>query len=302
MFSKCRLGFAAFALFLPLAANAQETVFSGPQVGEKLVPFKAQGAIGELAGKEFDVVGEADGKPLLLIFFHARTRPAFGLTKAVTEFAATKAKTGLQCCVIFLTDDLTETQKWMGIVNRQLTKGVRYGISLDGLDGPGAYGLNRNVTLTVLVGKEGKVTANFALVQPQLQADGPKILQAIMDVTGGGKAPAIEELVGDQTSARQRMANRPAAGGRQGDPKLTGLLRAVIDKQATAEQVAEAAAKVEAYVDENDFARKEIGRIATTIVNSDKITNYGTPAAQDMLRAWRKKYGEPDQPESPPKE
>jgi hypothetical protein len=35
---------------------AEDEVFSGPQVGERLVPFTARGTLGEVAGKEFDLV------------------------------------------------------------------------------------------------------------------------------------------------------------------------------------------------------------------------------------------------------
>jgi len=43
------------------------------------------------------------------------------------------------------------------------------GISPDGEEGPGSYGLNRKMTLTILVANKGKVTANFALVQRTLR-------------------------------------------------------------------------------------------------------------------------------------
>ena len=47
-------------------------------------------------------------------------------------------------------------------------------ISLDGIEGPGNYGLNRKVTLTLLVAKGTKVVANFAIVQPN-ETDAPKV-------------------------------------------------------------------------------------------------------------------------------
>ena len=56
---------------------------------------------------------------------------------------------------------------------------------------PGAYGLNRNVTLTILVGKDNRVTANFALVQPSLQADVPKVLGEVVKLIGGKVPPSI---------------------------------------------------------------------------------------------------------------
>jgi hypothetical protein len=127
-------------------------VFSGPQVGEKLPSLKVKGVFGNSAGKELDLIERADGRPVALIFFHARTRPAFGLTNTIIKYAGTRSKDGLESGVIFLSDDAPETEKWMRNVQRYFTKGVEHAISTDGADGPGAYGLNRNVTLTVLIG------------------------------------------------------------------------------------------------------------------------------------------------------
>ena len=263
-------------------ATANDEVFSGPQVGEILPPLPAKGVFEDLAGQEFDLIKQADGKPVALIFFHQRTRPAFGLTNTIMQYAASRAKDGLQSGVIFLTDDPTATTRWMGIVQQRFPKGVAYGIS--GIEGPGSYGLNRNVTLTVLVGNEGKVTANFALVQPSLQADGPKILKAIVDATGGGKVPTIAELGGGQYAAgRMTMRSR--------DPKLTSLMRAVINKNGTPEQIEKAAAEVEKYVAENPTARRQLGQIASTVAGSDRISNYGTEVSQKIIRKWAKEYG-----------
>ena len=213
-------GLVILLLACPIVLRAAE--FSGPQAGETLPPFKVKGVFGDLAGKEFDLIKRADGKPVALIFVHARTRPAFGLTNRIMEYAASKSKDGLESGVIFLTEDPTSTSQWMRRVEKNLPKGVTHGISTDGVEGPGSYGLNRNVTLTVLIGKAGKVTANFALVQPSLQADGPEILKAIVEATGGGKVPTIAELGGGRygNQARRKMQVK------QDDPMLTALLRA----------------------------------------------------------------------------
>jgi hypothetical protein len=263
-------------------------VFSGPQVGEKLAPFKAKAVFGEQAGQEYDPIEQAAGKPVALVFVHERTRPAFGMTNAVMKYAASKAAQ-IHGGVIFLTDDPTETATWMRRVEKYFPEGVSLGISVDGLDGPGAYGLNRNVALTVLVGAAGKVTANFALVQPSLPTDGPKILQAIADVSGGGKPPAIERLTRRPNAARAR----PNMQRRTNDPQLTSLLRAVINKQASDGQVRAAAAKLEQYVADKAAAQGELGRIAATVVGSGKLGNYGTPAAQQLLKKWAEAYGKP---------
>jgi hypothetical protein len=55
------LGFGHFS------AVAQDPVFSGPQPGEKLGAFKVRGVFDDAAGKEFDYVTDAAGKPIVLI-------------------------------------------------------------------------------------------------------------------------------------------------------------------------------------------------------------------------------------------
>ena len=260
-------------------------MFSGPQVGEKLPSLKVKGVFGDLAAKELDLVERADGKPVALVFFHARTRPAFGLTNTVMRYVASRSADGLTGGVIFLTDDPTSTENWLQIVERHFSKEIVYGISMDGLEGPGSYGLNRNVTLTVLVGKEGKVTANFALVQPSQQADGPKILKAIVDASGGGRVPTIAELGGARYTGQARMMRGAS------DARLSSLVRAVINKEASEADVKTAVAAVEKYVAENKSARDELGQIAGRVVNSGRLSNYGNAAAQQAIRQWAQKYG-----------
>ncbi len=178
---------------LPLAAQEAAKEFSGPQVSEKVTPFKIRGTIDDQAGKEIDLVEAAGGKPLLLVFVHERTRPSLGLARVVCEYAATKKSDGLSAGLVFLTADATGVADWLKVASAALPKGVTVGIAEGGAEGPGAYGLNRKVQLTVLVAKDNKVTANFALVQPSLQADGPKIAAAIAESVGA-KAPTAEEL------------------------------------------------------------------------------------------------------------
>ena len=292
------LGFAVLLLLFPGVARADDDVFSGPQVGEKLPSFKVKGVFGDLAGKELDLIERADGKAVALIFVHVKTRPAFGLTNTIMKYAVTRSKDGLENGVIFLTDDPTPMLEWMNRVKKNLPKGVTHVISTDGAEGPGSYGLNRNVALTVLIGKDGKVTGNFALVQPSLAADGPKILEAMVAVIGGGKVPTIAELGGPRYTGQARGKNTRGKNAKkrpnqQNDPQLTSLLRSVINKQASEEDVKKAAAEVEAYIAKNETARRQLGRITNTVVNGGKLSNYGTEAAQAILKRWAKEFAPP---------
>lgn len=274
---------SALLLIAPLAGPApaeDDAVFSGPQVGEKLPGFKAQGAFGDLDGKQFDPVADAGGKPVVIVFVHARTRPAFALTNKLMAFAATRRADGLRPAIVFLPEDATETSQWLKQIQTYFPQGVPVGISVDGQEGPGAYGLNRNVTLTVLVGKDNQVTANFALVQPSLQADGVKIAEQIVKVLGSGKVPTLEELDSNPVG----RAGRPQID----DPMAERLLRAVIRPDATPEEVGQAAERLQEYLSQNERAKAAVTRIARNLVASDRVKTLGTPAAREWIEKWAK--------------
>ena len=272
-------------LSFSITARADDPVFSGPQVGEKLPEFKLRGVFDDNAGKELDFVKQANGKPIVLIFIHDLNRQSIAMTRILSQYTASRAKDGLATGVVWLDDDATEAESTLKRIRHALAKEAPIGISADGKEGPGSYGLNRKVMLTILVGKEGQVTGNFALIQPSLQVDLPKILESVVAVAGG-KAPKLEELEG----MREMVRKEPAG---QQDPNLRGLLRPVIQKNATPEEVEKAALAVEEYVNKEgkEASRKEVGRIANTIIDAGKLADYGTPRAQEFLKKWAKEFG-----------
>lgn len=276
--------------------NAQEQskaepIFSGPQVGEELPSFEIVGVFDDKAGKRFDPITAAQGKPVVLLFVHQANRPSIGMTRILMNYLSERKDQDVSHCIVWLTPDPTQAESDLKRMRHALPEKTMIGIYADGVEGPGAYGLNRQVTLTILVGKENKVTANYALVQPSIQADLPKILTSIVDIAGG-EVPDISKL---QQPAMQRP-NMRAAAGNPNTPnealaeQVRTYLRPLIQKDATDEQVDEAAAAVEAWVEKDEAARKEISRISNTIVNSGKLENYGTPRCQDILRKWAEKY------------
>jgi hypothetical protein len=298
MYSAVRLFMSVLLLGGTLAAaGTEDPIYSGPQVGEKLPPFTVRGVLEPDAGKDLDFVASAKGKPIVLVFIHDVNRPSMSMARILTAYTQTRLKDGLITGVVWLSDDATEAENTIKRVQHALTKGVPIGISPDGREGPGKYGLNRKVTLTILVGNKNTVTANFALVQPSLQADLPKILDAVVKEVGG-KAPKLEEIPG----VKEMMAKeRPKAKGKgpEPDPNLRGLLVPVIQKDATPEDVDKAAKALEDYLAKNAATKAEVGRIANTIIGAGKLENYGTPRAQEYLKKWAKEYG-PKQDEPAP--
>lgn len=271
-----------------MESKADDPVFSGPQPGEKLPALEVEGVIGEHVNETFDLIKQAADGPVLLVFFHERTRPAFGLTNTLMKYAVSRKADGLTSGVVFLTADPTDTKTWLGNVQRHFHRGAEYTVSPAGIEGPGSYGLNRNVVLTILIAKSGVVTHNFALVQPSVQADGPKILKALVETIGSGEVPDLAALAGPRYRGMQDQRTRPVE-----DPALIPLIRAVINKQATEEQVHAAAKKVETYVAEHPRAAEHLGRVSNTVVKSDRLKNYGTSWAQTYLKKWAQEFPSP---------
>jgi hypothetical protein len=277
--------FLVLAWSLGMAGDtlADDPVFSGPQVGEKLSPFTVRGVFDQDAGKELDFVAQAGAKPIVLIFVHDVNRQSVSMTRILSQYTFSRAKDGLATGVVWLDDDATEAETRLKKIRHALTPQAPIGISVDGREGPGSYGLNRSVMLTILVGKERKVTANYALVQPSLQADLPKILESIVSVVGGS-VPKLEELEGMPETMKQAATTQ--------NQNLRPLLAPVIRRNATVKEVDKAAKVVEEHVEKDKAARTEVGRIATTIINAGKLSNYGTPRAQEYLEKWAKAYGD----------
>lgn len=248
---------------------ADDKVFSGPQLGEKLTPFKVRGFFEPDSGKELDFITQAQGKPIVLVFIHDANRPSYRFTKTLTNYSL--GVEGLQTGVIWLADDVTEAENVLKRTGHALARKAPLGISLDGAEGPGAYGLNRNVTLTVLVGKEGWVTANFALIQPSVQADLPKVLDAIAKVLGSEPATLEDLLI-------------------VGHSKLQGPLFLLADREAKAEEVDRQAAAIESLIQQDESARQELIRLTRRLSAKGPLSQQGTAKAQEYLKRWSEEF------------
>jgi len=280
----------AICLSAGISQGEDPPVFSGPQLGEKLADFQVRGVFGELAGKEFNPLKEAGTRPTLFIFVHQLTRPGNSLTQALMRYAEQYPKE-LYGSLIFLGDDLTALEGRLKRAQHALPKKNPVTISLDGKEGPGSYGLNRKVTLTIVFAKDHKVVSNVALVSPSLQADAVKILKPVSKVIGG-KAPALADL-SPRRRADRKPGTRPAAGASKAPMDLRSLLGPVIRKGASVEEVERAAQAAEKYFVKHPDLGQQAGRAARRIMKAGKLKNYGTETAQRYLKKWSTQYPEP---------
>ena len=187
---------------------AADPVFSGPQAGEKTSPFKVVEVTGTNSGKERDPVAENSGRPTVLVFVHGIERSLVPLLRVVDEYGAMRRET-LTTEIVFLSADRIEGEQRVKAAAGSLKLQSRIGLSVDGAEGPGNYGLNKECLMTIIMANDNKVTANFALVQPGI-ADAPKVLEALAKVCGDKAPPTVAQLT-DVQMAR-------SGGGRDGAP------------------------------------------------------------------------------------
>ncbi len=185
-----------------------KALFSGPQPGEKIPPFKITGLVGNFDGKQIDPVNLAGGKPQVLIFMDGNRvglRGLFGLTSMVSQIKE-KSDKGLQLSAVLLGDDPAKLSQFGKRFANRLS-GLLMGVSPDGRDGPGALGLNRTISMTVVVAKDGKVTHNFVFPQSMLYPD-PHVLGAIAGAIGQKRETVAKWL--NEEPAAAAPARRPS--------------------------------------------------------------------------------------------
>ncbi len=199
-------------------------IFSGPQLGEKLPPFEAVAISGANEGEDFDAVALAGDKLHLLIFAkEARTFGRF-LPELAKQVGAIdrNSKQPWAMSFIVVNDDPNDVEKKFEALKRRYPDFVEIGLSKDGSDGPPAYGLDRNMTATVIVAKDGKVLYNLPYPSDAFYSQ-PHILGALagaMEVEHEELRTLIGDLAGDQvTGVSRRRAMREKEDGAEQDSK-----------------------------------------------------------------------------------
>ena len=265
----------------PLVGWAADTPFSGPQTGEKLMPLKVALAYGTSKGTEIDLVQAAAGRPTLLVLVQGANRPAARLTRILLNYAEMRSQDGLYAAAVWLADDRSGAEQYLQQAVSWWGVGVPVGVSLDGVEGPGAYGLNRNVNVTVLVGVKGVVTANFALVQPS-EKDAVKILGEVVKRIGG-RVPTTAEVLFLSAPTRKL----PEAKFQVTSPDVK-FRRLICDLLAAPEKKAaeKAAVALEQYVGQDAALRATLTRVAMMLTRGR--TRVGSLPATPYLRRWIK--------------
>jgi hypothetical protein len=268
-------------LFLA-AAVAQDKPFSGPQPGEKLEGFRVLAVNGADAGSEVDYIGRWSGDPMMLIFIHQLDRNVAALIQPCEQFAQEQAAAGLRTLFVYLAPEKIEGERRMQTVVKSLRLASPVGVSLDGVEGPGAYGLNKQVAVTVLIARNRTVTDNFAIVQPGT-VDAPRVMAAAARHVGG-RVRTAEEIQAE----RMRVSN-PQGAARPGEmqppdpPELANLLRRLIQLGNSETQVDAAIVELRGWTGSDPARRALLAGKLKTIAS----LRYGTEYAQKRIAELR---------------
>lgn len=185
--------------------NLEKPVYSGPQPGEKIPSLTAINLRGEKAGQEFDPVTLA-GDKLHLMFFVSKSRTFgrfLGQQRQQLQAIEENSKQPWAMSVIICNDDVNEVEKSFTILDQRYPKNLVVGLCKDGSAGPPAYGLDKNLTATVIVVKNGKVAHNLPYASDAFYTQ-PHILGAIasaMEVDHDTLRKYIGIKPGDEASA-----------------------------------------------------------------------------------------------------
>ncbi len=205
------------------AKNLEKPIFSGPQPGEKVPSFTATNLRGENAGQELDPVAMAKGKLHLLVFV-SKARTFGRILGQLADQLQTIEKNSKQpwaMSVIVCNDDANSVEKDFAIMDQRYPKNLIMALCKDGSAGPPAYGLDKNLTATVIVAKDGKVLHNLPYVTDAFYTQ-PHILGALanaMEVDHDTIRKYIGNTPGDARTAYGRGRGQQRRGGDSDSPQ-----------------------------------------------------------------------------------
>ncbi|MDG1808435.1 MAG: hypothetical protein P8J91_11745 [Pirellulaceae bacterium] len=256
--------------------NLEKPIYSGPQRGENVPAFQAINLRGEQAGQDLNPIDLA-GDKLHLMFFvgNSRTFGRFlGQLRRQLQAIEKNSKQPWAMSVIVCTDDANEAEKTFAILDQRYPENLIVALSKDGSAGPPAYGLDKNLTATVLVVKDGKVTHNLPHVGNAFYTQ-PHILGAIgeaMGVDHDTLRKYIDGQAGDAVTAANRRGDRKTRKGFR--EKLTPLVQNQTITRAEAAELYKLlgdATALRKKVDEFVKAKKLTRADAETLLNKAPV-------------------------------
>ncbi len=152
---------------LLLVAVVVTAADSGPAAGMPLPPLRAYAVTGEVQNQEVNFVEQRQGRPTLFCFIPADkwSRPTARLLKELDNRLGDFTDAAL--VAVWVTDDPAASKDYLPRVQQSLQFGrTALAVSEEGSGGPGEWGINTEVDLTIVAAREGRVLKSFAFQSP----------------------------------------------------------------------------------------------------------------------------------------
>jgi hypothetical protein len=274
-------------------ADDPPQVFSGPQAGEKLLSLKVQLVEDKRSSTTVDFQEMSNGRPTLLVVVNGTSRPAATFTRCLMNYAELYGDE-LFAGTVYLDADLSAAEQYLRQAPNWWRFGPPLGISLDGPEGPGSYGLNRNVNITVLVANRNTVLANFALIQPSL-VDVPKILSHVAPLVDGH---APEMLEAEFLGLPVYQPPKPKRTIAPADPKFRKLIcSALAAKDSQAARMA--SEKLEEFVGSDRERKAILGNCAAFMTDGRAMEHFKDHPIAPFIQGWAHQVGKQEEPKQP---
>ena len=189
--------------------QAAEAVFSGPQKGEKAPSFQVIDVLGTRAKRELDPTAEAGEGAALYFFFPSPNRLIARAINEIDAMASDAKEHGLRAYFVGLFPDRLEGEQRLRDVWTSLRPAAAPFVSVDGVEGPGSWGLNKKCLVTVVLVKGGRVAFNRAVLSPG-QRDFDEIRAALSELVGHKVTSRPAQGAGMRAMGGDDATSRPA--------------------------------------------------------------------------------------------
>jgi hypothetical protein len=180
---------------------------SGPPAGRALTELKVVGVAGPRKGQQYDAAADLHTGPAAILFVHdPLERRIVPVVRAFDQECARLLVLGLHSCCVRLCADRTQAEQHTPLVVQSLRMRDPMLVSTDGAEGPGNYALNRKVSLTLVLCRDGVVLESLAYTDTG-QNDVPQLQQKLQALAGPlpVDAAGLQQAL-DRTLPKERAA------------------------------------------------------------------------------------------------
>jgi hypothetical protein len=161
-----KLVILAFALAPTLGIAATVDLKSGPQVGDRALPFTSNQVTGENRGRQYCYICEMGDRPAVLVFARHMDEPTARLLRDLRQSMRLNRQQKLFAWMVFLGGESTDSETALeGQAYEFARKNGALSVALSALGdplGPPGYRIATDAEITVLALRSGKVLYNRA--------------------------------------------------------------------------------------------------------------------------------------------